>query len=74
MDLLVDNLHSRSIIYRVDPVEGQVVSPIFLANKKPAGFRFILNLKNLNYHLAHKKFKMETLEQGLELVTAGCWL
>ena len=74
MDLLVDNLHSRSIIHRVDPVEGQVVSPIFLANKKPSGFRFILNLKNLNYHLAHQKIKMETLEQGLKLVTAGCWL
>ena len=32
----------------------------------------ILNLKNLHLHVEYNKFKMDTLQSILKLVTSGC--
>ena len=34
----------------------------------------ILNLKNLNSHVEYNKFKMDTLQSILKLVTPGCYM
>ena len=34
----------------------------------------ILNLKNLNLHVEYNKFKMDTLQSILKLVTPGCYV
>ena len=34
----------------------------------------ILNLKNLNLHVEYNKFKMDTLQSILKLVTSGCYM
>ena len=74
MNILIQELVDLEVIHKVSPCNGQLISPIFLTDKKPEGFRFILNLKFLNKFLSHEKFKMETLKMGLDLVSRDCWM
>ena len=46
----------------------------FLRPKKDGGFRMILNLKSFNAHVSYQKFKMETLQNILDLVTLLCFM
>lgn len=50
---------------------GQVISPIFLREKKNGEFRMIINLEKLNTHIAYKHFKMENFEQAVRLINKG---
>ena len=54
--------------------EGEFVSTIFTREKKNGKFRIILNLKKLNENVKYHHFKMNTLENILELVTHGCFM
>ena len=44
------------------------MSNVFVRHKKDARFR----IRNLNSHVEYNKFKMDTLQSILKLVTTGC--
>ena len=53
---------------------GEFLSTIFLRKKKTAGYRLILNLKNLNQYISNHHFKMESLTSAILLMTPGCYM
>ena len=71
---LIQELAERGVVERVDRQSLVVLSPIFLVEKDPGKFRFILNLKKLNACLTYHKFKMESLPVALQLISKGCWM
>ena len=48
------------------------VSNVFLVPKKDGRYRMILNLKSLNRMIKYRKFKMDHIQQVLDLVTQNC--
>ena len=51
--------------------ENQIVSPIFLRQKKNGEARVVLNLSELNNYIPYRHFKMENFEQAISLVNEG---
>ena len=64
----VTNLLKKEVITKSCPETGQVVSPIFVREKKDGSHRMSLNLKSLNENIKNKKFKMETVQTALQLI------
>ena len=70
----VDKLLKTNAIVESHREQNDFVSNVFLCPKKDGGYRMILNLKNFNTYAEKVKFKMETLQSILHLVTPGCWM
>ena len=49
-------------------------SEMCIRDRKDGRFRMILNLRNLNSHAEYNKFKMDTLQSILNLVTPGSYM
>ena len=62
------------VIIKVDKNDNQVISPIFLREKKDGGYRMVLNLKMLNTYIPYIHFKMETFELALTLINSNMFL
>ena len=59
----VTSMLRKGAIVRTQPMQGQVLSNIFLREKKEEGkYRPIINLKGVNKHIPYEKFKMESLK------------
>ena len=69
----IENLMDKKVIKKVEPVEGQYISPIFVRPKKNGEYRMILNLKKLNENVEYHHFKMDTLESALNLIKQNCF-
>ena len=68
-------LEEKEVIYKVDHTEGEFISNVFLREKKePGKYRMILNMTALNDFVTYRKFKMDTFETALNMVTPGCYL
>ena len=52
----------------------QVLSPIFLTEKKDGSKRMILNLKQLNQYMRYEHFKMENIEKAKEILRQDCYM
>lgn len=72
-DKEIAKLLKQKVIKYSDEELGQIVSPIFVRPKKNGTYRMILNLKGLNQSIAYRKFKMETLQAALNLVSQNCY-
>ena len=70
----IDKLLNIGVIKQVPPVDGQILSPIFLTDKKDGSKRMILNLKALNKYMVYKHFKMENIYKAMELMNKNCYL
>ena len=53
--------------------QGEYI-PYFCDNKNYAGYKLILNLKNLNQHIDHIHFKMHGLKEILKMVEKKCFV
>ena len=53
---------------------GDFISNIFLREKKNGSFRMILNLKQLNENIPYQHFKMENLQQAVNMMTDNCYM
>lgn len=62
------------VIKKVEPEEGQFLSPIFVRPKKNGEYRMILNLKKLNEFVPYHHFKMDTFEKTLNLITKDIYM
>ena len=71
----IEKLLSKEVIEKCSHLEGEFISPIFCKLKKnKIDCRMILNLKDLNKFVVYKRFKMESLNSVLELITPGCFM
>ena len=69
----VTKLLKKKVITKSCQETGQVVSPIIVREKKDGSHRMILNLKSLNENIKNKKFKMETVQTALQLITQNSY-
>ena len=53
---------------------GEYISNVFLRPKKDGSFQLILDLKESNKNVYYNKFKMESLQNILELVEPLCYM
>lgn len=74
VDIEVINLLGKGAIQQTTPVEGQVISSIFLREKKDKSQRPILNLKKLNSFIPYLHFKMESLKHVKDLIKPNDWM
>lgn len=75
LEEVVQGLASQGIVQKAQEEEIQLVSPIFLREKENGKYRLILDLSSLNKTLLkEEKFKMETIQMGLELLEEGSYM
>lgn len=76
IDREIRDLLGQGVIEETPFEEGEIIYGIFTRKKKDNSLRLILNLKNLNSnrYIEYKKFKMETLNSALTLITQNCWM
>ena len=70
----VDKLLSKGVIEQTTHLEGEFISTIFVRKKKDNTYRKILNLKDLNYSVEKKHFKMDTFLSAVNLVKQNCYM
>ena len=70
----IKKLISKGAIEQTKFVKGQVLSSLFLREKKDGSQRPILNLRNLNKHIPYLHFKMESLKSVKDLMKKDDWM
>jgi hypothetical protein len=70
----IKKLLSKGVLVEIDEGEAKYLSNVFLRPKKDGSHRMILNLNALNKNIEYKKFKMETLESIITLMTPNCFM
>jgi hypothetical protein len=71
----IDSLEVSGVLCKIQHVQGEFVSNVFLHPKKEEGrYRMILNLKKLNDFVEYHHFKMDTLETVLTLIRPGMFM
>lgn len=70
----IAKLSKKGVIKKCSPVDDQFISSVFTRTKKDGSHRMILNLKKLNESVEYQHFKMESLQNVLNLITPNAWL
>ena len=74
INIELDKLLSKGVIEETTHLEGEFLSSIFVRKKKDDSYRMILNLKDLNYSIEKKHFKMDTFLSAVNLVKQNCYM
>lgn len=74
VDKEIQMLLSKHVIVECNHKPGEFISPIFTRPKKDGSLRMILNLKKLNSHVNYNHFKMESLENVLNIIQPYTWM
>ena len=74
IDLEITKLLSKRVIEPTGHSHGEIISDIFLRNKKDGSYRMILNLKKLNQYASKIHFKMDTLSTVIKLIEKDCYM
>ena len=69
----ISALLQKQVIEAVDDIDGQIISNVFVRNKKDGSYRVILNLREFNKCLDKVHFKMESLNNAINLMTQDCF-
>ena len=70
----IERLLAREVIEIASHEPGEIISPIFVRQKKDGQFRLILNLKEFNKSVTYTHFKMDTLQTITNLMTKNCFM
>lgn len=70
----LENLLAKGVVERSEHEAGEFISTVFLRPKKNGSFRMILNLKELNHYVVYHHFKMDGLDNCVNLITPGCYM
>ena len=73
LSLQVNGLLENGFIEEINEEDVGFVSNIFLRPKNNGKFRMIIDLSEFNNHLEKVHFKMDHLDQALDLVMPGCF-
>ena len=74
INIELDRLLSKGVIEETTHLKGEFLSSIFVRKKKDDSYRMILNLKDLNYSIEKKHFKMDTFLSAVNLVKQNCYM
>ena len=74
VDKEICKLLRKKVTVETSGCEGDFVSPVYTRLKKDGNRRMILNLKQLNSFVVYQHFKMEGLENVLDLITPNVWM
>lgn len=74
IDSEIQKLLSKQVIEPTRHCKNEVISDIFVREKKDGSYRLILNLKKLNQFTSKHHFKMDTLTTITNLVEKGCFM
>ena len=74
IDLEIAKLLSKRVIEPTGHSHGEIISDIFLRNKKDGSYRMILNLKKLKQYTSKIHFKMDTLNTVIKLIEKDCYM
>ena len=69
----IASLLDKKVILTVEDVEDQIISNVFVRDKKDGSLRVILNLREFNKCLDKVHFKMESLNNAINMMTQGCY-
>lgn len=70
----IGKLLKLKVIKETHRQDGQIISPVFLREKKDGGYRMVINLKKLNKFMNYTHFKMENFEQAIRLISSGVFM
>jgi len=74
LDREIEKLLVKKVIRKCDQQESDFFSSVFLRPKKNGEHRMILNLKKFNSFINTKHFKMETIQQVIDMIKEGVWM
>ena len=74
IDFELERLLAKEVIEPTRHEPGEIISPIFVREKKDGRFRLILNLKELNKSVTYTHFKMDTLQTIINLMSPNCFM
>ena len=70
----IQKLKSKKVIVNTDKGTGDYISGIFTRIKKDDSHRMILNLKNFNKFICYRHFKMESMQNVLNVVKKDAFM
>ena len=70
----VTKLLKKGVIVKSKPEVGDFVSGVFTRDKKDNTKRMILNLKNLNSNVYYKHFKMESIQDVINIIEPNVYM
>ena len=74
IDKEISEMLEKGAIQKTSYERGQVLSSLFLREKKDGTQRPILNLKKLNQNIPYLHFKMESLKDVKNIIQEGDWM
>ena len=74
IDEEIVKLRQKKIIVETTQGPDDFISPIFARAKKDGTYRMILTLKQFNEHICYKHFKMESIQNVIDIVKPGVWI
>ena len=70
----IHQLSTKGVIKETTHCTGEYISTLFICPKKDGTYRLILSLQNLNDHVEHHHFKMDTLQSAIRLMKQNCYM
>ena len=70
----IETLLNKGVIKPSCHEPGEFISPTFLRPKPDGTYRMILNLRAFNEFVQYHRFKMDTLEMAINMMTPGCFM
>jgi hypothetical protein len=70
----IEKMLEKNIIEKTSISEDSFISNIFSRPKKDGGLRVILDLTELNKDVTYRKFKMDSLQTAIDLMTPHCFM
>ena len=70
----IEKLLKKSVIVYSTPEKGEFISGIFTRDKKDGNKRMILNLKKFNKFVNYKHFKMESINNVINLIKPNVYM
>ncbi len=72
LDEALTTFETMGIVEQCEDSDDGFYSTVFPVKKPDNSSRVILNLKNLNKHVEHKHFKMDTIREAVRLLRKDC--
>ena len=70
----IQKLKSKKVIVYTSKRTGDYISGVFTGSKKDSSHRMILNLKNFNKFICYRYFKMESIQNVLNVIKKDAFM